>query len=248
MTTAMATTGTILDAWDALSARVREQLAATAEEEGRMIVRSFGDALAGYLGGGGVTSLQTLHWMLGQTAADAYGVRQDVRERRRVAYHEAGHCVAALQLGIPVLRVSIAPDPVRQTLGYVQLANDAPRRGARTADERLRVEARIIMELAGPLAEEIAGLAKVREEWARHEALAELVALQLRPALSEPELWPFVAWLDARARGLLAQHWPAVTALVDVLLLEAKPIDGARAASVVADALRAPSPLTPQET
>lgn len=73
---------------------------------------------------------------------------------KSVAYHEAGHAVACLILGIKFKHVSIIRDMSRNSLGHVLMANPKLTSEYDASDRnRLKAEKYISVCLAGPIAE-----------------------------------------------------------------------------------------------
>jgi len=75
-------------------------------------------------------------------------------EARRVAFHEAGHAVAAVKLGIGFEAVSIVGD--KETDGRI-IHDAAPTSGVRTKHARETMQKFIVFVLAGPAAEGLPG-------------------------------------------------------------------------------------------
>ena len=65
-------------------------------------------------------------------------------ELRRAAFHEAGHAIATLTLGVRVSYVSIRPDPAASSLGRCAIA----------ALNKVEVWRSVVIALAGPAAEQ----------------------------------------------------------------------------------------------
>lgn len=223
-----------------LVTRLEAMLDASSPDDAARFVGELRAVLAPSLAGDAVTSLATLHLMSSLTALDLFDGRRAAEARLRVALHEAGHATIAVVLGLPLKSVTIAVDPIAVSGGCVRLCEALPIHAAFSLEDRLAVERYMLLQLAGPMAEEIGGMRPEREDWRRHEEMATRLALLIRPPMSDPELWPFVGYLTARARGLLLQHWPAVLALQEALLFSGPTLDGARATTVVLDALRTP--------
>ena len=167
------------------------------------------------------------------TSAGALAKRQDLREARCVAHHEAGHVVMAVLCEIPVRRVTIDASPVDGFLGCCWLGD------VRDSLDSARVEAEsaALVSLAGPIAEGIAGfLPNARNLEAHHRDALEDVR-HAGPMNGTAELEAHVAYLHQRAMGMLLHYWPAVTALAAELLL-ARTLTGGEAEALVIDALR----------
>ncbi len=140
----------------------------------------------------------------------------------KVAYHEAGHAVAAVVQGRCVKRVSIME---RWGIGGSVCLSWPPRwfcagEDATEARRQKWVEAEIIMALAGPAANEVFG--DPAEECAVRVDREYAVKLALRVAgarASKEALDKFLLPLQRRARSLVVMHWDAVDALAQALLV-----------------------------
>lgn len=147
------------------------------------------------------------------------------RERKRleaIAYHEAGHAVAAFTQGVRFARVSIVPDESAETLGYV--LHTAHR--WITEDEtytpspviRARIEARIIVVLAGQNAEfRFTGRHNPRHAQSDYTGAFDLAMLVVR---SEREFDAYFKWMAVRTSMLFDSpwNWAAVEALAATLM------------------------------
>src|SRR5262245_43621 len=78
---------------------------------------------------------------------------RSVRELRATAHHEAGHAVMALELGIPVASVDVIE--VEDRVGVVMLTKKPSwfRADGLHVRSRVYAENRVMMLLAGPIAE-----------------------------------------------------------------------------------------------
>jgi hypothetical protein len=99
----------------------------------------------------------------------------------RVAYHESGHVIAAINFGIPVIRVTIE-------LGHPHL-----HRGAYKQTHDLAVECLATLWLSGPAAEELIWTAAVRpiSKWraTKEGAMTFEPAISLSAAMLDPNLF-----------------------------------------------------------
>ena len=140
------------------------------------------------------------------------------RSREATAYHEAGHAVAAWNLGYRSIRASITAG--HESAGEVRhesplVGDEVEFDGSELA--RLRVERVIIIRLAGPIAQK----RHRRTSWRRwHGGTDYAVAadLALRVCGSGEIASAFLKWLDRRAKALVEEHWPAVERLANALL------------------------------
>jgi hypothetical protein len=148
-----------------------------------------------------------------------------------IAWHEAGHAVIAWAQGLPVQKVTIAPDaivprhaPMLGALGYgpgaTMLSADADLGDLKyspKANTRRRVEAFARALLAGDLSRRHAGIDPIqtaRAEADRGEA-CELLALVCE---SEDEIEEHVRLLEIQTAKLVALHWDLIGAVSRALL------------------------------
>jgi hypothetical protein len=110
----------------------------------------------------------------------------------RICYHEAAHCAAALQLGIPVIRVTAnSPPHMRRDPRYQP---DTPARARRLT----------LLSLAGPMAEErFCGVIDDGGSDIDYEKARGYLALWLAPSQVEGEL----VRLTDEAKSLVRKRW-----------------------------------------
>jgi ATP-dependent Zn protease len=141
------------------------------------------------------------------------------RKHESTAYHQAGHAVVAVVLGLKIGRrgVTIVPDNGRGTLGYANITVQLRERpdGATSARTRARIEAWAVAHLAGDVAER---KFNGRRRLGGHSDL--LRAFDLLEYISTS-----VEQFDARlrvayvgARDLIEDNWPSVQAVAEELL------------------------------
>jgi hypothetical protein len=139
---------------------------------------------------------------------------------QRVAYHEAGHAVAAFLLGIKITQVTI--DAGEDHLGQVTVQNQfrTPPRGDWdiTYRRRARLEASVVFDFAGPEAESKHAGRKptVAGRDANNVALGAHMAeglADMHPAEAEA----YLNWLQVRARLLVEQGWYLIEPLAQEL-------------------------------
>jgi hypothetical protein len=159
------------------------------------------------------------------------------RQREGTAYHEAGHAVAALELGFRLKRVSIneGDDHFGTCEGHEPpswLQSD----GSVNARTRSWIERRIMGLLAGSVAEK-RFTGRSNPDGARQDRrcavnLAEYVCG------NDEEIEAYLAWLKIRTANLLArpERWAMVEAVAQALL-EREAISG-RQAKATAQAAR----------
>ena len=159
---------------------------------------------------------------------------------KMMAYHEAGHAVIARVLKININYVTILSPG--DTAAAVALTHSATYH-ARDADQVPQLHALMmdaVVSLAGPHAEARHRLPKGRripDEWdddrqhamsfAREAALVkrgvnlreiDLKAIHALSTEDEAEVRSFIRHADNKARDLVAEHWPAITMVAEVLL------------------------------
>ncbi len=137
-----------------------------------------------------------------------------------LAYHEAGHAVAAYRLKFPITEVTIvAQDDYLGAVthkGLQQRIYNALAYGSIRPQMRVKIEEQMIISIAGPVAEQkyrgrynhIAA----RSDW---DGVTEL-ALALWP---QPDVAStYIRWMYLRAVHLINDDWPAVEAVANALL------------------------------
>lgn len=131
--------------------------------------------------------------------------------RAVTAYHEAGHAVAAVVLGLDVELATIVStvEPWGHLRGHVVVT--VP--GRRDLDYYVR---RATMTWCGPLAEHRhlgAGVEDIGDEDCR-----QIFAYGDLSALGLGEAGAFAQWTRTRAMSVLGGHWPAISAAAAALL------------------------------
>ena len=127
-----------------------------------------------------------------------------------IAYHEAGHAVAAFALDIPVHNVSIVPDEKRE--GHVRLAVHY----SNTQDA-------VTLSLAGPAAQEH----RQRRKGLRFSDYLDDYSYAwdcLREILSDDGAAKLFHELEQRAKDIVTseKYWPAVEAVAEALVRHRK--------------------------
>jgi hypothetical protein len=145
--------------------------------------------------------------------------------REAVAYHEAGHIVAAFDQNLRLISASIVP--TRDFDGYVQPAGIMVPRG----DLRPFVEMELILLLAGPLAEHAFVGRDVGDRSDDIHAQALLDALNPDPEVMEAHL----GYLMTRVKHMLTHYWDLVAAFAEQLLAR-ETLDGDEIVKVAVDA------------
>jgi hypothetical protein len=125
--------------------------------------------------------------------------------RQRCAMHEAGHCVAAITFGIPLVSVTIEHRPHLHRAHY------------RAPDADFGLESTVTLCLAGPEAErEFCGPITDDSDRADYEMAREYLARQLNPLQVGAELVRFRDAAQRLVRSPWAQH--RIHLLADALL------------------------------
>ena len=147
--------------------------------------------------------------------------------RKSIAYHEAGHVVVYWHLtGHAPIRVTI--EPSIGTLGRVDRKRliDNTRLGADISDKaRVRAEKKIMIKLAGPVAEKRYSCRSRRNG---HASMDWLEAFDIARRLigNERETIAYVAWLEYRTADVIQQQWQNVKRVAGALLTR-KTLSGA---------------------
>jgi ATP-dependent Zn protease len=143
-------------------------------------------------------------------------------ERRAIAHHEAGHCVAAHVLGLPLQAVDITfrRDEDGAIAGTAYLDCWAPIRGLDEATKRLAseqlVKRQIVMFLAGGAAQrQYAPRSRVRSFASRDLTQASELAALCGSVAGHGTL---LRWATIEARELIRSHWHLVEPLAAALL------------------------------
>ena len=129
---------------------------------------------------------------------------------RAIAYHEAGHAVAAFALDIPVLYATIVPDGENE--GHVQFA-----------DQEVSVQDVATVALAGPAAQEHGQRRKGPNASDYLTDVMNALAC-LREVLPEGEATRWGRYLEQRAKDIVTSeaYWPAVEAVAKELVQHRK--------------------------
>lgn len=154
---------------------------------------------------------------------------------RATAYHEAGHAVARLALGLSLGRVSIVSDA--ESNGHCVYALSRTFHPDLANGQRMEaaVHRHIVAALAGESAEYVL---RGRHNWggASHDrrVAADLAAYVSGDGEEEAAL---LKWLDIKARNLVRGRWRAVEA-VAALLLDTKEASRAQVTATIQGALQ----------
>ncbi len=157
-------------------------------------------------------------------------------DRRGVALHEAAHAVIATLERVPVEYVTLYQRAeVRATPppGWLNVAVAPARRympgDANDPQQRAWIAPRARIALAGPLLDAHV-LSEVRDECGDFEHAAQLIA---ELDLVEGARLRYVERLEAQTSNMLAQHWPALEAIAQLLMTRGT-LAGAQVRQIVA--------------
>ena len=125
--------------------------------------------------------------------------------RRATAHHEAGHAVVIHLHGGEVVAITLDPPSEHLSLGHV-LHRDAPGMGPLGA----------VSELAGPIAEQVAGFEAPSLN--QHRESAARLVLDVAPGFDLAERTAFLHFAEVRARSWVARYWPHIEAVAAGLL------------------------------
>lgn len=146
--------------------------------------------------------------------------KREHQKLKKTAYHEAGHAVAAFAMNKRFTRVSIIANPDDNSLGRVlgcgwdSKLNPEFDKGVRI---RQRVEAQIIISLAGPVAE--AKLTSRYNHIGASRDYHDAVFFASYVTGSSQETSAFLNWLIEKTKNILSQYyWDAVKLLADELI------------------------------
>lgn len=152
------------------------------------------------------------------------------RQLLTVAYHEAGHAVMAVALGINLSKVTIIPE--NDSAGHCKhekitvgdYADNSPR-----ACKRIEISAMI--SLAGTLAQRIHNPRSVRHYRAMSDyKQACNAAMTLNGSARQETAW--LKWIEIKTEDVLRLRWRAVEALSQELM-QRKALNGNEARAVV---------------
>ena len=153
------------------------------------------------------------------------------RTRESIAYHEAGHAVVGVLLGMPVERVTILPGR-RQLHGVRRRTKGAAILKVRRTVAGCRKNAE--SSLAGPLVEERFLNAKSRQDVIDLDTL-EALALAPKCRRGNDAAYDWLADRAEKARRLIDKHWSMIGS-VAACLLERKTLTHAELKDVMRSA------------
>jgi hypothetical protein len=179
---------------------------------------------------------------LGHDVAMGKTKRKTEQQLWAVAYHEAGHVVAALayRRGIRRQGATIVPD-AEGAVGSVSMLKHIPGDpsvDAHTGKMRLRIEEVVLVSLAGGAAQRKHRPSSVRSYRARsdYDSAADLL---IRIVGDVRELEAYFRWLMVRAENFVANpiHWLQIEAVAKALM-ERKTIGAKELREICFDAVR----------
>lgn len=158
----------------------------------------------------------------------------NVNEQIATAYHEAGHAVAAVLLGLQLVRVSIAPTPERGSVGHTEvkpLRRVLPTGGEASPHQRFNADVILMMTIAGRVAESHFVGEDRKPDYDDLERINELFG-QL--CLTDREADAYQHWITIRVKTKLVNNlnWRGVVALAEALV-EFEIIDGDYATDII---------------
>ncbi len=165
-------------------------------------------------------------------------------ESKETAYHEAGHMVAAWELGLSITGATIVPDPDKGHQGHVEVPKEDRVRYADWADEHESLYARLVTYFAGtaasvkftdvPLPDEAMQVA-LESPGSDYYNISDLI---LSVAGPDPKKQQEVGDRAQRhASFLIRARWGQVGAVAEALI-ERKTLDAAECRRVLEEAFR----------
>ena len=133
------------------------------------------------------------------------------------AFHEAGHAIAAHQLGVEIIEVTIEK---HGELAARTSTNNARYKARNSDHEMLRkaITADILVTLAGPAAKyRHTPVTPIDDGWHKDVLDAEDLIARIAP-LCHGELEAMVAKLCRAAEGIVETNWPAIVKVAGTLL------------------------------
>ena len=210
---------TATSSWTTLSERIGGRLAADADGERAVIL--LGELFDEVLVGAGADTLPARILSVMRIGRELAAVPNDTPSLDGVAVHEAAHAVFLHRFGYQIADATI--DPLRNAgaRGVVLFSGYTPR-AAFTDDERVRIEQRVMIELSGPVAQEMTlhahGFDLAPQIWDTHRRDAAEIVRRIPQRLVGDDPIPFVDWIVSRTRSEVRRLWVTIRALADTLL------------------------------
>lgn len=159
------------------------------------------------------------------------------------AYHEAGHAIAAIRFGKPIVKVSIVTSVDTNNFGHVEFRPMPPAmaEALENGSASLRVcdwiEKEAIVYFAGGIAEAtFKGHKKNLGTWGDHHGLVDLVG-RICGSIEETEALAKLLFIRAKQFVTAPHNWPIIEHFAKTLLIE-KEMSGRRARIAYREALR----------
>jgi hypothetical protein len=193
-----------------------------------------------------------LYWAAATESAKAWPSIYELQQRLSTCWHEAAHACCCALFKIPFKYASVSIPAGMNWTGVVMLEKAPPTHRLTGWQGRQEAQQWAVMELAGPIAQQIAGYAVDPDIQRRHDKTAERHLLRFAPLPM-----PLAAWLQAcreETTHLLRAHWPSVQRLSDALATEGTVAYGQAVQLLKQDTIARtldaldPSPLTTTET
>lgn len=157
------------------------------------------------------------------------------RELRTVAYHEAGHAVMAIALGINLQKVTLIPE--NDSAGHCKLEKISVGDGADDSPRACkRIESLAMISLAGAIAQRIQNRRSLRHYRSMPDYKSACdAAMALNGSGRQEAAW--LKWIEIRTEDILRFRWRAVEALSQELVLR-RTLKGSEARAVVLEHFR----------
>ena len=167
--------------------------------------------------------------------------KKQIKQSLATAYHEAGHAVMHLQLGLPLRRASIIPNKQKGSLGHVHGGSISTWMVSLAeiddAWEYPRIISRALREIcaskAGHIAERRATKKTNHEGAEGDRSGASIWLFLLAPELATQECIALDRWLELRTTRLVKNHWSAIKLVAEALLTR-RSLTGAEVRQIVA--------------
>lgn len=171
-------------------------------------------------------------------------MKRSQMQRMRTAWHEAGHAVACVLTGRHFKSVVVLTEAEDEVLGFVSMGNehtffsDTRLAGRAPSRRRSLVEREMMIEMAGPIAEDIH---RGRKKWDCSQSdiqhLSQLIAPQDAGAEATDA---YLRWLWLRTRDFVRrpEHLAAIKAVAESLMTQG-PLKAVAVRKIARDAIQA---------